>query len=348
MTPADDGPTTPVSPTAEQDKLIIMCEGLWGMDNSSLSYLENSTLVNHWFQEQNPGMKLGDTANDILQVNDTLIAISVNWSNIIQYIHPDGTAIAATEHIPNNRRLATDGKYLYVTSYANNGYVAKIDVTTKEITDTCATGYEPEGIAYHDGRLYVANSGGYAFQTSHDYESTVSVIDAATMKELRRIDTGCINLYGAVSQCGQYLCIPSAGDYYNVSPKTIVLNMDNEEFTVFDFASTYSCAYNNKFYIVGSAFSYNTYAYEYSCHTVTLPTLKVADGLDDYVAAEIYLDQMSSPYGLYISPYTGHLYMSDARSYATNGYVYEFGQDGTLVWKERLWGINPSKFLALP
>ena len=92
------------------------------MDNSSLALLDHGVLTNRWFQQQNPGRHLGDTGNDILQVNDTLIAISVNWSNIIQYIHTDGTAIAATENIPNNRRLATDHKgYLYVTSYADKG-----------------------------------------------------------------------------------------------------------------------------------------------------------------------------------------------------------------------------------
>lgn len=338
----------PISPTAEQDNLIIVCEGLWGMDNASLSYLDGGNLVNHWFQQQNPGMKLGDTANDIVQVNDTLIAISINWSNIIQYIRPNGSALTATENIPNNRRMASDGRYLYVTSYASHGYVAKVDLMTKEIVDTCATGYEPEGIAYHDGRLYVANTGGYAFQEKREYESTVSVIDAATMRELRRIDTGCINLYGTMSQCGQYVCINSAGDYYDVKPKTVVLNMDSEEFVVYDFPATYNCAYNNRFYTIGSSFSFDTNTYEYSIHTIDLPSLAAVDGLGSYETAAVAIEQMDAPYGLYISPYTGHLYISDARSYATNGYVYEFDTTGVQLRRMKLQGINPSHFLALP
>ena len=56
------------------------------MDNSSLSLIDHGVLTNRWFQQQNPGQHLGDTGNDILHINDTLIAISVNWSNIIQYI----------------------------------------------------------------------------------------------------------------------------------------------------------------------------------------------------------------------------------------------------------------------
>ena len=336
------------TPTKTEDKLLILCEGLWGMDNSCISYLDQGTLVNKWYQKQNPKHRLGDTGNDIIQVNDTLIAISVNWSNIIQYIYPDGRAIAATEDIPNNRKLATDGDYLYCTSYANHGYVAKVDVRTKEIVDTCHVGYEPEGIAYYNGRLFVANTGGYSFQEGHDYETTVSVIDTQTMKELKRIDTGCINLYGKMSQCGQFICINSCGDYYDVEPKSVVLNMESEEFWVFDFPATYNCTYDGKFYTIGSAFSYNTGEYQYSIHTISLPSMQVEEGLAEYAGAEEVIRQMQSPYGIYISPYSGHLYVSDARSYATNGYVFEFDRQGKQLNKYYLDGLNPAHFLALP
>lgn len=334
-------------PTKTEDKLLILCEGLWGMDNSCISYLDHGELTNKWFQKQNPKRRLGDTGNDIIQVNDTLIAISVNWSNIIQYIYPDGRAIAATEDIPNNRKLATDGDYLYCTSYANNGYVAKVDVRTKQIVDTCHVGYEPEGIAYYRGRLFVANTGGYSFQEGHSYESTVSVIDAQTMKELKRIDTGCINLYGNMSQCGQFLCINSAGDYYDVSPKSVVLNMESEEFQVFDFPATYNCTFGNKFYTIGSGYSYVTGEYKYYVHTIDLPSLQVEDGFSEYAAAQPVIQKMQAPYGIYISPYSGHLYVSDARSYATNGYVYEFDRQGNQLNKYYLDGLNPGHFLAI-
>lgn len=345
---SEDEPT-PITPSATTDRLLVLCEGLWGMNNSCLAYIDSTGVTDKWFQQHNPGMKLGDTGNDILLVNDTLIAVSVNWSNIIQYIRPDGRAITATEDIPNNRRLATDGRWLYVTSYADHGYVAKIDLQTKLVVDTCHTGYEPEGIAYYNGRLYVANTGGYSFQEKdHDYESTVSVIDAATMTELRRIETGCINLYGTMSQSGPWLCINSAGDYYDTTPKTVVLNMDTEAVTVFDFPATYNCVSDGCFYTIGSTFSYSTYAYEYSTHTIALPSLTVSDGLGRYAEAEAVITTMQAPYGIYISPYTHHLYVSDARSYATNGYVYEFLSDGSLQRKLLLKGLNPSGFLALP
>lgn len=346
LEPSDNATT--VSPTKSDDKLLVLCEGLWGADNSTISCVDKGTVINRWFQKNNPGMHLGDTGNDILQVNDTLIAICVNWSNIIQYIHTDGTAITATEDIPNNRKLATDGKdYLYCTSYANNGYVAKIDLRTKKIVDTCPVGYEPEGIEYYEGKLFIANTGGYAQQTGHEYESTVSVVDAETMKELKRIDTGCINLYGKIARIGQFLCINSAGDNYDVHSKTVVLNMANEEFDVFDFPATYSCSYGNTFYVVGSEYSYITGAYEYSMHAIEVPSMNVGFGLGKYSCAESLIDTMTTPYCLFISPFTAHLYVADARGNVTNGCVYEFSEGGELLNKFMLSGINPGNIIAL-
>lgn len=346
LEPADNIPVE--TPTKTSDKLLVLCEGLWGLDNSTISLIDNGEVTNCWFQKNNSKMHLGDTGNDIIMVNDTLIAVSVNWSNIIQYMYPDGRAITATENIPNNRRLATDGEnYLYCTSYADNGYVAKIDIRTKEIVDTCHVGYEPEGIVYFDGRLFVANTGGYAPQTGHPYESTVSVVDAQTMKELKRIDTGCINLYGAMARSGQFLCINSAGDNYDVAPRCVVMNMASEEFQVFDFPATYACAYGNEFYLLGSSYSYATGNYNISAHVIELPSMRVEQGLGRYSGVMTEIDKMQSPYGIFISPYSAHMYVTDARGNVTNGRVYEFSASGELLNKYLLEGINPGKILFM-
>lgn len=80
----------------KKESLIFCDEGGWQQDNGQLSFYNGttSTLTNKWFEQVN-GKKLGDTPNDIIQINDTLLAICVNWSNIIQFIRPDGTACGA-------------------------------------------------------------------------------------------------------------------------------------------------------------------------------------------------------------------------------------------------------------
>lgn len=339
------------------ENLIICNEGNWQSDNGQLSYYDGTAgvLTNKWFRQVN-GSKLGDTPNDIIQVNDTLIAIAVNWSNIIQYIHPDGTACGgATENVPNNRRMCTDGNYLYITSYAHQcgnqtfekGYVAKIDVKTKQVVATCEVGWEPEGVRLYEGKLYVANTGGYAFSEGHGYETTVQVVDAETMKSIKTIETGCINLYGEMSQAGQYLCINSCGDYNNVKPKTVIVDCKTDEVKTFDFPATYNSTDGDVFYTVGSEFSYNTGEYVYSIKTINPKTQEVKDGIFCEAITQ-KIKEITSPYELYISPYTKNVYFTDANSYGSAGYLYGYTKEGQQVFAPQKVYVNPAHILALP
>lgn len=349
---------TPEVPKPEiiGENLIVCNEGNWQSDNGQLSYYDGTAgvLTNKWFRQVN-GSKLGDTPNDIIQVNDTLIAIAVNWSNIIQYIHPDGTACGATENVPNNRRMCADGNYLYITSYAHKcgnqtfekGYVAKIDVKTKQVVATCEVGWEPEGVRLYEGKLYVANTGGYAFSENHAYETTVQVVDAETMKSIKTIDTGCINLYGEMSQAGQYLCINSCGDYYDVKPKTVIVDCKTDEVKTFDFPATYNSTDGNVFYTVGSDFSYNTGEYVYSIKTINPKTQEVKDGIFCEAITQ-KIKEITSPYELYISPYTKNVYFTDAGSYGTAGYLYGYTKEGVQVFAPQKTYVNPADILALP
>jgi DNA-binding beta-propeller fold protein YncE len=356
---------------ARQERIILLNEGNWQADNGRITYFEDGKVIsNKWFREVN-GYKLGDTPNDIIQVNDNLIAIAVNWSNIVQFIRPDGTAVAATEDVPNNRKLATDGRYVFISSYGHEcgttsgmmefekGYVAKIDTETFKVVAAVEVGYEPEGIAYYDGHLFVANTGGYAFQEDHEYETTVSIIDAATMKLERNIDTGQINLYGKLSQSGQYLCINSPGDYYEVPACGIIFDCEaalsgsDECFVSIPYATTYSCATREgEFLAIGSRFSYNTYEYKFNYITINPHEVLITEGtsgITEELPGTMLTDisRMQSPYGIYVNPYTGYMYATDAGSYAAGGALFQWSPAGELLGQHDVY-INPAHFLALP
>lgn len=355
-----------------EERIILLNEGNWQTDNGKITYFEDGRIVsNEWFREVN-GFKLGDTPNDIIQVSDNLIAIAVNWSNIVQFIDTKGKAVAATEDVPNNRKLATDGEYVYISSYGHEcgtvdgyvyftkGYVAKIDLKTFKVVDTIEVGYEPEGIAYYNGYLFVANTGGYAFQEDHEYETTIEVIEANTMKRLRTIDTHQINLYGKMSQSGQYLCVNSPGDYYDIDAATIILDCDavlsgkpdEECFEKLEYAATYSCtAADGRFYCIGSRYSY--YTSEYTFNYVTVDPAKVmetdgAEGVYEDMPGTLMEDlkSMMMPYGIYVNPYTGYIYATDAGSFAAAGSLWQWTPDGELTGKYGVY-INPAHFLAL-
>lgn len=356
-----------------QEKIIVVNEGMWQSDSGRLSYFEDGQMVsNQWFRDVND-RKLGDTPNDIIQINDNLIAIAMNWSNIIQFINPRGEAVGETEDVPNNRKLASDGNYVYATSYAHEvgyngsflnfekGYVAKIDVNTFEVVAATEVGYEPEGIALYDGHLFVANTGGYAFQEGHDYESTVSVVDASNMEVVRTIDVEQINLYSKMSKSGQYLCINSPGDYYEVDPATIIFDCraaldnkpDEECFVKLNSAATYNCtAADGRFYAIGSFYSYNTGVYEFNYNVIdpeelfaTEGTSGVYDSFPGTVMEDIL--SLSMPYGIYVNPYTGYIYATDAGEYTGAGALYQWTPEGEFVDKYKTY-INPGHFLALP
>lgn len=363
-----------LSGTMAQEKIIVVNEGLWQSDNGRLTYFEDGKVVsNQWFRDIN-GHKLGDTPNDIIQINNDLIAIALNWSNIVQFITPQGKAVAATEDIPNNRKMCTDGRYVYVTSYGHEcylngryveftkGYVAKIDITDFKVVGAVEVGYEPEGIAIYNGHLFVANSGGYAFQEGHDYESTVSVINAGTMQVQRTVDTGQINLYSKLSQSGKYLCINSAGDYYYVPGATIIFDCeaaignkpDNQCFAKLDCAATYNCVDSGgNFYAIGSRYSYVDGDYTFNYIVIDPEEVMesrgasgwIEDGLPGSVTDDIKM--MGMPYGIYVNPYTGYIYATDAGSFTGSGTLYQWSPEGKLLSTSKLY-INPAHFLALP
>ena len=354
-----------------QERLIVLNEGMWQADNGRLTYFEDDHVVsNSRFRDVN-GQKIGDTPNDIIQVNDNLIAIAVNWSNIVQFITPDGKAVAATEDIPNNRKLCSDGKFVYVSSYGHEclttsgfkyfdkGFVAKIDITTFKTVAACEVGYEPEGIALYKGRLFVVNTGGYAAQEfDHDYETTVSIINAETMQVEKTIDTGVPNLYGKMSQYGRYLCINSPGDYYEIPTASLVFDCEKalsgqDCFVRFDEPATYNCTtLDGKFLAVGSSFSYITGGYEFSCMTIDPQTVMEtggASGLTHTLPGTLKADfeNMNQPYGIYVNPYTGYIYGTDASSFENAGYLYQWTPEGQLLGKYKVY-VNPGHFLALP
>lgn len=356
---------------SSEEYVILLNEGNWQSDNGQVSLIKNHEITNQWFRTIN-NTKIGDTPEDIIYIPEkNLLAIAVNWSNIIYFIRPDGKLVAQTENIPNCRQMCVDDRgYLYITSYAHEtalgetyerGYVAKVDLNNYNIVSTIEVGYEPEGIAFYDGKLFVANTGGYAFSESHGYEHTVSVIDCLTWTKLQDVEiltksgTPVINLYGEMSQCGPYLCINSPGDYNTVSPSTVIFNCTDNSYNVIEgIPCTYNTTtVNNKFFTVGSQFSYSTNEYVYYVNTIDPFTMEIVNGFEkpDGTVSETpfnVISKMQNPYCVYCNPYTGHLYIVDAKTYTSAADVYEFDANGRQVGSALTAYINPGHMAAVP
>jgi len=335
----------PIEPEAGSANVYILNEGYWGGNNASLSVYDSkeNSVTNDWYSSIN-GSPLGDVANDIV-VTRNFIIIAVNASNIIQICDKDGKSLAQIEDIPNCRKMAVDDGegYLYVTSYADNGYVAKINLSTYRVEGKTSVGYEPEGIVYYEGNLYIANSGGYAYNGDHGYEQTISVVNAATMVEARRIETGHYNLYGAFLQNDlypNYILVNAAGDYGENPASSFIFDCNTQTVVdEFDFPATYAAQYEGFFYTIGSNFNYETYQNEYSCNAINMNA-----SVHETIAWNIssIIGTLGSPYGLFIDS-GGRIYFSDAGDYKGRGTLYVYDSYGNLLSSQTV-GVCPGHF----
>ncbi len=231
-------------------KLFVLNEGGMGSNNASLDFLHFSDgkYIKNAFGKMNPDVAsgLGDVGNDIA-VNGDEVWVVVNNSGIVEVLSAkDETEIAAIA-VPTPRNIAFDNKYAYVTSWAGayvnydsgynvtdfknpKGQVYRIDLTTRQIAGSVEVGYQPEGIACYDGRLYVANSGGISSQLppSYSYDNTVSIIDIASFKLIKNVEVA-VNLKSIYSDGHGAIYVSSFGNYYDVHSGMYVLYARNPE-----------------------------------------------------------------------------------------------------------------------
>lgn len=59
------------------------------------------------------------------------------------------------------------------------------------------------------------------------------------------------------------------------------------------------------------------------------------------------IKRLGMPYGIYVNPYTGYMYATDAGSFAAAGSLIQWSPEGKLLGKHKVY-INPAHILALP
>jgi len=252
--------------------------------------------------------------------------------------------------IPNCRYIKFYGGYAYVTSYAGpvelspeytqRGYVAKIDTATLQVVDKCLVGFQPDELDIVNGKIYVANSGGYMVP---NYENTVSVIDIDTFTEDSRIEIA-INLQCCKADSRGMLWLSSRGDYYDNQSKLYVYDTRHQRLAkTLDLRVSNMWLDGDSLYVIGAQFSYVTMNYETTYAIINTLTMEqvsskfITDGTD----ANIVM-----PYGIAVNPITKDIYVTDASSYVDAGRLYCFSSDGIKKWDVRTGDI-PAHFVFL-
>lgn len=326
-------------PDAEIAGFYLLNEGNMGMNRASIDLFDARTgmYATDIYSERNPDAvkELGDVGTDIKIYGNKVYAV-INCSNKIEVMDKWTARRIAVIDLPNCRYLAFHGGKVYVSSYsgpvsvdpnAEIGFVAEIDTVSLSLTRKVAVGYQPEEMVIHDGKLYVANSGGYRVP---NYDRTVSVVDLESFTEIGKIDVA-INLHRMRIDPRGYIYVTSRGDYYHTPSDTFVIDTRTDQVVrQLGIPASGLCMHGDSLFF---------YSVEWSHLTAER---KITYGIYDTYKGELVSDRLITdgtdarimiPYGLAVNPETGEIYVADAQNYVVTGYLYCFTPEGKLKWK---------------
>lgn len=332
----------PVAPGGEENEITgfyLLNEGNMGSNKATIDYFdyESGNYNKNIFAERNPGVvkELGDVGNDI-QIYGSKLYIAVNCSHFVEVMDSKTAKHIATIPIPNCRYIEFEGRYAYVTSYAGPveidpnarlGYVAKVDTATLEVVAECTVGYQPEDMVICNGKLYVANSGGYRMP---DYDNRVFVIDLESFQVVKTMEVG-INLHRMVQDAYGNIYVSSRGDYYGTPSKTFIIdsNRDIVTDTLHTLPNNNMVAGGDSLYVLSNEFNYttNSYTISYAVYDMVQKRIVSRNFISDGTEKKI-----KTPYGLAVNPQTREIFVTDAGDYVTPGMLYCFDRYGKLKW----------------
>ena len=349
---AEDENTGVKAVTSEVIGMYVLNEGNMGSNKCTLDYLDlsaNDSTIHYnrnIFAERNPNevKELGDVGNDI-QIYGSRLWLVINCSNKVEVCRASDAVKIGKIDIPNCRYVTFDGGYAYVSSYvgpvainsdAPRGRVYKVDTLTLQKVDSVVVGYQPEEMAVVDGKLYVANSGGYRVP---EYDHTVSVIDLASFTEERQIDVA-VNLHRCRTDKYGQLWVSSRGDYYdNPSGLYWLQNDAHGQLQLkgkMDMPVSDLCIVGDSLYYLGTEFNYTTMNYEQSLGIMNVRTHEI-------VTSQLTIPSQSwsivQPYGIIVHPTNRDFYLMDAKNYVSSGSLLHFNADGSFDYMVRTGDI---------
>ena len=347
---AEDEDTGIKTVTSEVVGMYVLNEGNMGSNKCTLDYLDLTDSTIHYhrniFAERNPNevKELGDVGNDI-KIYGSRLWLVINCSNKVEVCRASDAVKIGKVDIPNCRYVTFDGGYAYVSSYvgpvatgsnAPRGRVYKVDTLTLQKVDSVVVGYQPEELVAYQGKLYVANSGGYNFP---NYDSTISQVDLKTMREERQIDVA-LNLHHLRLDDHGQLWVTSRGDYYDRPSNLFYLKTDaNGQMQLagrMDVEVSGMCLVGDSLYYYGVGYNEVTKQNTRSSGIVNVRQHQVVSrSLSE--AAE--LQSMRMPYGIIVHPTHRDFYLMDAKNYVSSGELLHFHADGTFDYKVRTGDI---------
>jgi len=325
----------PTVPTTLSAGFLVLNEGLFQQNNSSLSWVDTqASSVNLDFFLSKNNRLLGDTGND-MQVYGGKIYVVVNGSSTIEVLEKStGKSIKQINMFVGNvakspRSIAFSGSRAFISCY--DGFVDILDTVSLTIVQRIQVGSNPEGLAVSNGKLFVANSGGLNFP---NVDSTLSVIDLTSYQEIQKITVGKNPGSVLVDQEGDVYVI--ARGNYGSNPSRMV-RVNSISLTVeeqFPFDAMGISKMNSQFLI--SFYNYTTQS----------SAVRLFDPLSETLINSNFLNtaDIQTLYGVYYNSFNDKIYCLDAMNYTNTGYVRKYSSQGVYETSYHV-GLNPSKII---
>ena len=331
-----DSPETQVSGL---HGVLVLNNGNWGANDASVSLFDTDTktVTGNVFYSVNR-QRLGDLGQDIVRCGDELY-IALNGSKLVFVTDLELKLKAQVEAYNGEsklqpRRLAAAEGKVYVTYY--EGFLGEIDAATHTVR-TVPVGNNPEGVALAAGKLYVANSGGLLYESG--YDTTLSVVDAATLTETARLTVNCNPQCVVANASGSRVYVNSWGNYDDILPKlqsveTATLSVTDEDYT------------DVKGIAMGRGDTLIVVTGGYDADWQISGTLWKHDAARDVKAGRFSETAVTPYYSVSADAASGQVFVGTS-DYATDGDVWLFDARGRLSATFDAQGMNPQKCLLL-
>jgi len=324
--PTVDSEFTNNSTEGDSARLLIVNEGLFQRNNSSITYIspKHNTSVTDFYLTKT-GLQLGDTGNDI-KVFGNKIYIVVNVSSYLAIL--DKTTFRLIKQISlidNNipkqpRQICFYQNKALVSCF--DGDVVVIDTNNLTRIQTLKAGRNPDGICISGNYLFVANTGGLS---APNFDKTISVYNLPALTLKRQIEVAA-NPLGIWAGQDNFVYVYSKPDY---SSSTATFCKINGNDSTVIWTKTI-----NKALIGGSR---DTILRLENNKLIRMSTTNDQETVQELLETQPIIN----PYRLFYNASGNEIWISDAKNYTSAGLVYRFNNQGKLLSKYPT-GLIPS------
>lgn len=327
-----NGDYTPMS------EAMILCEGNWGDNNSTLSLLKDGTIDADIYNTVN-GQPLGDIGEDILHCDGAYyvsVTNSAYLTKLNEKTYKEEARYACTAYGEKPRFIAEKGDYIYVSTYAGTVLKLQKDDLTK-VAEVKVNEY-PEQIAIVDNYLLCCNSG-------YSAGNTVSVIDLKNFEVVNTVTVPANPTRIVAGESGMAYILTTAYTLDFSSAIGTISSIDTKnDFKVETVTkATNMATYGNYLYLCNCVPNYTTYTYQTSFMKYDMSAKEMST---EAVFANDSVAQTLSTQCVYlfdVNPENGEIFVGTT-DYVTNSPLYVTDKKGESWCKlSDAGGLNASR-----